>query len=330
MNSTFLVLLLGFFMMTNPSQAKSSDMNAPINESGPQVEIKASGKSAQKVKSPKAPEHDLTGKYKVGDKDYFSFVLQFNRLAPGGKLIGTNLVKGYFHQEVIAHRSDGAPIFRVTRTRTTLVLTDENGKEILNRVLAFADGVTYEVCFEEPFSFFPVNTTGWPRDIMGFMMFEQVYASHQFFQTVMTRTHGGIDQLRGPGTRVVMPDSNKEGPVGLAPLASLDLKRGESTLEFLGTGFYRDQPAKILFFDIPYVVTIHEIFGNKNGAGLELLRGFIWVSGRDNKILGGRLMGSNFVAFPGSTGKLEANDVALDGKLERLTPVAYAQQISVK
>src|SRR5688572_20375993 len=75
MNSTFLVLLLGFFMLTNPNQAKSRDKNAQIRESGPQVEIHASEKSAQKVKSPKAPDHDLTAKYKVGDKDYFSFAL---------------------------------------------------------------------------------------------------------------------------------------------------------------------------------------------------------------------------------------------------------------
>lgn len=276
--------------------------------------------------NPITANYDFTPKYRIGDKDFFSFALQFNRLAPGGKSLGTNLVKGYFQQEVIARRPDGAPVFRVTRANTRLVLTDENGKEILNRVLGFGEGLTYEVCFEEPFSFFPVDTTGWPRDIMGFMMFEQVYASHQFFQTVMTRTHGGIQHLRQPGMTVVMPDSNKSGPVGLAPLANLDLTRGESTLEFLGTGLYQQQQAMILFFDIPYIVEIHEIFGNKNGAGRELLRGFIWVSPGNNKILGGRLLGANFVAFPGAGGKLEATDVALDGKLERLTPREYAQQ----
>jgi hypothetical protein len=158
------------------------------------------------------------------------------------------------------------------------------------------------------------------------MMFEQVYVSHQFFQTVLTRTHGGIQHLRQPGMKVVMPDSNKHGSAGLGALANLDLTRGESTLEFLGVGRYQQQPAMILFFDIIYIVDIHEIFGNKNGLGRELLRGFIWVEQGNNRILGGRLMGSNFVALPGPSGKLEAGDVALEGKLERLTPKEYARQ----
>jgi hypothetical protein len=270
--------------------------------------------------------YKLTPKYKAGDRDFFSYDLRFTRLAPGGKILGKNLIKGYFTQKVVGRRPDGSLELQVVRNYTKLELTDENNKAILSRTLDFAEGLTYKVCYEDLFDFFPVDTSGWPRDIMGFMMFEQVYTSHQFFQTIMTETHGGIDKLDGPGSRVVMPDSNKTGTLGLAGLANLEVTRGESTLQFLGVGSYKQTKALVLLFDVPYLLKIHELLGNKNGAGRELIRGLIWVSHHDGKILGGRLYGANFVALPDSRGDLQASDVILEGHLERLTPKEYARE----
>jgi inosine-uridine nucleoside N-ribohydrolase len=275
-----------------------------------------------------ANKHDLVPKYEKGDQDFFSYELEFTRLGPGGKILGRNWVKGYFKQEVTGFRRDGNPEFKVTRNQTRLRLTDESNKELLSSTLDFAECLTYTVCYEDPFSFFPVDATGWPRDIMGFMMFEEVYTSHQFFQTVMTRTHGGIDQLKELGARVVMPDSNKLGTLGISGLANLDVIRGESILELLGLGVYKQTPALVLSFDVPYELNIHELFGNKNGIGRELLSGLIWVSRDTSKVLGGRLRGANFVALPDGNGQLQASDVVLEGRLERLTQADYVSQSS--
>lgn len=273
--------------------------------------------------------YDLTSKYAKGDKDYFSFAITFTSLQPGGTIQARQTVKGYFTQEVVGARPDGTPIFRVVRNHTTLAMAGPTGAELAPpQVLDFGEGLTYDVCFEDDFPVFPVDTAKFPRDIRGWMMFENIYVSQQFFQVMLTKTHGALDRLNKVGAKVVMPDSHRQGAAGLPPEAVVEINRGESTLEFLGVGAQQGNPAAVLAFDVLYLINIPRLLGVKDGKGREFLRGLTWVSLKDGKILHGRFTGAAFVGSVGPDGKFAPSDVSISGTLERLSPEEYEQQTS--
>ena len=255
--------------------------------------------------------YDLTPKYAKGDKDYFSFQLTFTSLQPGGAIQASQTVKGYFTQEVIGSRPDGAPIFRVVRNHTVLNIAGPTGGQAPPQALEFGERLTYDVCFEDDFPVFPVDTSKFPRDIRGWMMFENAYVSQQFFQVMLTKTHGGIDRLNKVGAKVVMPDSNRQGVAGMPPEAVVEINRGESTLEFLGMGEQQGNPAAVLAFDVLYLINIPRLLALKDAKGREFLRGLTWVSLKDGKILHGRFNGSAFIGVPGPEGKLVSSDTVI-------------------
>lgn len=272
--------------------------------------------------------YDLYPKYAKGDKEYFSFEITFTHLQPGGAILGEEKTKGYFTQEVTGLRPDGTPIFRVARHHTDLWVTGADGKAGPAQRLDFAEGFTYEVCFEDDFALFPVRTADLPRTSAGFMEFENIYISQQYFQTMMTRAHGGIDQLKKVGTKITVPDSGRKGVVALGQDIVIEVNRGPSTLEFLGLGEHQGRPAAVLAFDVLYLLKVpHHLNGRKDGEGREFLRGVIWVSPTDGRILGGRINTEAFVAYR-DDGKWQPSDSVFQGNLERLSEQEYVRETS--
>ena len=271
--------------------------------------------------------YDLYPKYTTGDKDYFSFEIAFSYLQPGGAILGQERAKGYFTQEVTGLRPDGAPVFRVVRHHTDLWVIDKDGIQAPAQRLDFIEGHTYEVCFEDGFPVFPLRTADFPSTSAGFMALENIYVSQQYFQTMMTKTHGGIDQLRKIGTKIIIPDSGRKGVVEMGPEVSIEINRGPSTLEFQGIGEHQGQPAAVLAFDVLYLLKVpRHLGGRKNGEAREFLRGVVWASLKDGKVLGGYINTEALVAYRDNDGKLQPSEAVFAGTLERLSEQEYLQE----
>jgi hypothetical protein len=274
--------------------------------------------------SPMAPiestlekEYDLGPRQNKGDSSYYSYSDRFSHWGPDGRIARQEFVTGYFTQEVIGFRHGGAPVFKVVRNHTEM--RTASGEEGVSSPvsLEFGEGFTYEVCFEDDFDYFSVDTSTFPNTLPGFMMFENIVHSHTF-AVLASRTHGALDKLRKVGATVTIPDSGKSGQVEFPGFISVKLVRGQSTMTFLGLSEHRGEPVALLSYDIPL-----EFPSIAGGTGMARATGLIWFSLRRGEILKGMLRQTTQLALPGPEGQPVASYVEAEGLLEKISREEY-------
>ena len=263
-------------------------------------------------------EYNLLSRLPVRHKTYYSYREQFLHFKSTGQVERRETGSGYYTQEVVRLRPDGAPVSRVVRNHTQLRAESAEQKSAEPINLDFGEGFTYEVCFGENYDYLPIDTSHLPNTLPGFMMFENIIHSHQF-AILATKTHGALDQLRRIGDTVTIPDSGKGGVVEFPGLLSITLVRGKSTMTFLGLSKYGAEPAALLSWDVP--LQFPNISG---GEGTGRATGLIWISLRDGEVLRGYLRQTTIHTLKGPNGAVTPANVDLEGWLEKIPQADYS------
>lgn len=155
-----------------------------------------------------------------------------------GDLVYRFTVSGDFRRRVVGPREDGCVLeeFHWKNVKITYV-SPQDGKAINVKPLPFAEGFTYQLCFEDDFGDISelVDHSKLPKTIDGLLFYEQIIDAHSPFDWMLTRKHGLIHRLSKAGTELELPERRESSAVDFRPFGYWEFhSRGPRTAKFIG------------------------------------------------------------------------------------------------
>ena len=167
-----------------------------------------------------------------------------------GELVYRFTVSGDFRRRVVDPRKDGCVVeeFLWKNAKITYV-SPQDGKVINVKPLPFAEGFTYQLCFEDDYGDISelVDHSKLPKTIDGLLFYEQIIDAHSPFDWMLTRKHGLIHRLSTAGTELELPERKESSAVDFRPFGYWEFhSRGPRTSKFIGLTVVKGETGAIL------------------------------------------------------------------------------------